>query len=519
MSRDPADEIDESLADLSLGGLGPSHPVLSTDEDGVISLDLGTEPRVSTAGDGPSELDRFRKEWQAEVQAKKQGVSVGPVRWKSNEVTKRPVSSAGPSTSPRAQWRAMPPDEDTHKEALKQVASSSKILIQPRVSPIRAKRAEDAVEIYARAVEQEQSGQLNEALLLYRRAFKLNDSVDKLYARSRLKIAQEEDPTPTSMDVVSSMAPREAPYSFQRHLQFAPDYESKQSHRISDSPLTTIFNSRPEASSATFLPSEENLPIPIESLPPELLELVFAHLDVLSLERFGAASWKARWLTARSEVWKSLVKSIYKPPGVIPTTWARGRTQEDILAELSERHAGEWRTVMLEEERIRMDGCYIAVCHYVRPGAGDEWVAVTHTITYHRFLRFYPDGTVISFLTTDHPSDVVPILKPSLRGKGLHFGQWRLVRSDSQTDREALKPGEKAQPKVLINSLLEPSAAPKYEFEMELVLRETARGRWNKLDMQSYRSINLSNGEILGLVLKHQRPFYFSKVRSYHPAL
>ena len=29
------------------------------------------------------------------------------------------------------------------------------------------------------------------------------------------------------------------------------------------------------------------------------------------------------------------------------------------------------------------------------------WVSALNAVTYHRFLRFYPDGTVISFLTTD----------------------------------------------------------------------------------------------------------------------
>lgn len=35
--------------------------------------------------------------------------------------------------------------------------------------------------------------------------------------------------------------------------------------------------------------------------------------------------------------------------------------------------------------------------------------------------------------------------------------------------------------------------------------------RWNKLEMLTYQSINLFNGEALGLSLKHQKPFYFSK--------
>lgn len=60
--------------------------------------------------------------------------------------------------------------------------------------------------------------------------------------------------------------------------------------------------------------------------------------------------------------------------------------------------------------------------------------------------------------------------------------------------------------------MLEPGAeTPKYEFEMELHLRETGRGRWNKLDMLSYNSIHLGSGETLGLSLKNQKPFYFSK--------
>lgn len=189
--------------------------------------------------------------------------------------------------------------------------------------------------------------------------------MDRLYARSRLKATLEDGPTPTSTDVVSSVAPQDAPYTFQKHLQFTPDYESKTSLKVSQSPLTTMFNTHPESSSACFLAAEENNPIPIESLPPELLEVIFAHLDVLSLERFGTVSWKARFLTARSEVWRTLVKSIYKTPTVIPSSWARGRSPEEILSELSRRHSGEWRTVLLEEERIRMDGCYIAVCHYV----------------------------------------------------------------------------------------------------------------------------------------------------------
>ena len=39
--------------------------------------------------------------------------------------------------------------------------------------------------------------------------------------------------------------------------------------------------------------------------------------------------------------------------------------------------------------------------------------------------------------------------------------------------------------------------------------------RWNKLEMISYDSVSREDGEVIPLVLKHERPFWFSKVRSY----
>ena len=93
------------------------------------------------------------------------------------------------------------------------------------------------------------------------------------------------------------------------------------------------------------------------------------------------------------------------------------------------------------------------------------------------------------------PSDIVPVLKSSLRAKGLHVGRWQL---QNQT--------------ITISDLREPGLdRHKYTFQMELGLATTGRGKWNELDMASYSSVNLANDEHLALSLKHQKPFYFSK--------
>ncbi|KAK8864651.1 hypothetical protein IAR55_001901 [Kwoniella newhampshirensis] len=548
------------------------------------------------------ELEQFRARWREEVKSRKGehgtrssvrmdggtgadlrgGVNLGPVRWKEKEKDKEigveSVSSPNmvetklPTKSPKNQKQRplLPPDLDEVNESgpsKSNVSTSGTTMVnvpgptstsptssksrQPRISHAGAEK-ERAVQLYAKAVEHEQSGKLNDALMLYRKAFRMDDDVDRLYARSVAKAAQTRPvdgtgpvnginetspsaPTPSSTDIVSPSAPVDVPYSFQRHLQFQPDYVKAApplapttsiddqlttiNTLASPSVLTTLLDSlHVPAHSLTFLPADEDLPTPISKLPSELLDPILTHLDVTSIERFASTCWRARYLTHVSNVWRKLALGIYKTPAMVPD----GLGVRDLVR----RHRGEWRTTFLEEERVRMDGCYIAVCHYIRPGAGDQWVTITHMITYHRFLRFYPDGSVISFLTTEHPSEIVPSLRPTLRGKGLHFGRWRLIRSDAPPSPDdppyvPTKPNEKRPPaRILITDLLEPGVeGPKYEFEMELALRETSRGRWNKLDIIDYRSINLVTGESLALALKHQKPFYFSKVRSYNPPL
>ncbi|AAW45422.1 hypothetical protein CNBH0900 [Cryptococcus deneoformans B-3501A] len=499
------------------------------------------------------ELERFRAQWREELKAKKtgvtSGVNVGNVIWKSkgqgvereHEDSNGHATLTSPKTSRMAHTLpAFEDDDDVPRAGPSKAVPAMAIIKGANHSKTHSKKfrtdKERAVQTYAKAVESEQSGQLNEALILYRRAFKMDDDVDKLYTRSVAKATAQqvleqqgtsENPLPAipnSADIVQPSAPVEEPYSFQRHIQLHPDYVKSSAAPIassktsSKSALTAILDSLPIAPyEFTFLPEDEDLPIPIASLPAELIDPILAHLDVIWVERFAATCWRARYLTQCSNVWRRLACRIYREPAILPPG---GLTVKDLM----QRHAGEWRTTLIEEERVRMDGCYIAVCHYIRPGAGDEWIAITHLITYHRFLRFYPDGSVISFLTTDHPSEIVPVLRPSLRGKGLHFGRWRLIRSDAihnpEIDSEWVpsKSGEKRPARIIISDLLEPGVEkPKYEFEMELALRQTSRGRWNKLDILEYRSINLTTGETLALSLKNQKPFFFSKVRSYNP--
>lgn len=146
----------------------------------------------------------------------------------------------------------------------------------------------------------------------------------------------------------------------------------------------------------------------------------------------------------------------------------------------------------------------------------------------------------------DSPVDVVHNIKPSLRAKGTLMGRWSLSDWDPEMEKDrppfpvneldpAWPPDSRAASKsrtsashpapaqphahaahpinlISITDLIEPGVAhPKYSFEMNLDLRSAQRGRWNKLVMRDYQSVRLGTGEALGLSLKHQKPFFFSK--------
>ena len=67
-----------------------------------------------------------------------------------------------------------------------------------------------------------------------------------------------------------------------------------------------------------------------------------------------------------------------------------------------------------------------------------------------------------------------------------------------------------------IEDLLDPgSGGMRYSFQMILDLRSRPLGRWNRLDLRTYDSVHLESGEATPLALKNERPFWFSKVRSY----
>lgn len=203
-----------------------------------------------------------------------------------------------------------------------------------------------------------------------------------------------------------------------------------------------------------------------------------------------------------------------------------------------------WKKMFRNRPRVRFDGCYIATINYVRSGQASTnqltWGgAPIHIVTYYRYLRFFRDGSLISLLASNEPSDVVHYLTrdalllhrdaaqnlhlPSAVMRLAYRGRWRLS-----------PPGHGAVPGSG-NRLhgLDSQGAPsgddelsietegvgnKYIFKIDLQMRSTDKGtstRNNKLVMRGFYSYNKLTEDWAEFVLKHNKPFIFSRVRSY----
>ncbi|EGO22409.1 hypothetical protein SERLADRAFT_473181, partial [Serpula lacrymans var. lacrymans S7.9] len=318
----------------------------------------------------------------------------------------------------------------------------------------------DALEVYRQAVHHEQNSQLDDALRLYRQAFRLNPMVDKAYykeeQRIQLSTAASVPPVvtahPTAHKRLSSTGSTVVPPEKVDELVQSVNALAIAPNAVVTGTMASLLAGFPP--DLLFEPEDEREGIPLNKLPDELLVYILRNLDTTAIERFATANRKARVVSLDSSIWRELVTLVYKPPQII----------DDAASIAADQYVADYRRMYIEHPRIRMDGAYIAVCHYIRSGLSENaWVNISHLITYHRYLRFFPDGQVLSLLANEEygPQNVIPILKPSLRMKGFYIGEWNSTSAYPTADSAGRR---------------------RYSFQMTLDLRSRPVGRWNKLE-------------------------------------
>ncbi|KAG9010655.1 hypothetical protein FRB94_010132 [Tulasnella sp. JGI-2019a] len=434
----------------------------------------------------PEQLARFREEWKREVEHRKlnttsittqtgTSTSTAPATG-IDDVLDHRISIKERSPSPVARMKRRHPRgssisiSNTTELDIARLAISEGLPEGPKANATAI-----ALDQYRQAVEAEQQGHFDHAVNLYRASFKRDPHIDKVYQRSLGASAEAHS---------------------RKAIALAQHTEPITAH-VTDN-LRQLF-SELDPHKLTFVPEDEKLGVPLDQIPDELIVHILRELanikDVVSIERFGVICRKARIVSLDGAIWRHLVGLTYVGPQVA----------EDLpLDQLSSRYGSDYRSMYISHPRVRMDGVYISVCNCQRPGYNENpWATVSHLVTYHRYLRFMHDGTALSLLANDEvpPAQVIRQLKPSLKMKGFYVGRWQLEGTT-----------------VLIEDLLDSEGIfTRYSFEMTLELQSRPVGRWNRLSITEYNSINLSTDESQPLALKHERPFWFSKVRSFVP--
>lgn len=219
---------------------------------------------------------------------------------------------------------------------------------------------------------------------------------------------------------------------------------------------------------------------------------------------------------------------------------------ETTLSLLTPTVHPSWKHMFRHRPRIRFNGCYISTVNYVRSGQMSTnqatWGgAPIHIVTYYRYLRFFRDGSVISLLTSNEPSEVVHHLTPEMlmlhRDSSTaqshlpsavmalaHRGRWRLSHPvppgvTNETGSNNRKGGNagavSGDDEVSVET---EGVGNKYIFKMELSLRSAGKStasRNNKLVWRSFFSYNKLTDDWGEFMLKNDKPFFFSRVRSY----
>ncbi|KAI8947231.1 hypothetical protein F4801DRAFT_561731 [Xylaria longipes] len=575
-----------------------------------------------------SELESFRRRWREEVSAQtKTPASAAPVSAPSSASASRPTNRPGPSSavSSRPPRKHEPPSHSkgpTSTAKIGQLDDEDEDYVPAPVfegdgssstpkkgghtldEEEKAKEPRTALDFYEHAVERETTGKLGDSLQLYRKAFRMDDGVDRKYrdkhfaGRWAKPAAQQQQQQ--QQHINRSNAATAVPDTTHHSLQGS----DKAAIPLSFPDLIASFAGLKVEGAAPECEGVDPPPCPMAALPDEILVHILrdvATADVGDFVRLSQVCRRLAYLVAtEDQIWRRVClgsefgfggmhrhfqRSITWEPLSLPEALAEsaeaeaegeGEVEEAeevyTLEGLHHRRAAAahattlslyrnvaaggyatWQSMFRRRPRVRFNGCYISTVNYIRPGvnAGQHlsWNTPVHIVTYYRYLRLFRDGTAISLTTTDEPAHVVHHLTrenvPSNRGATQHHqhqhqhlpqpvmssalkGRWRLSSardSPSSNNPPPRNPTSTTAPlpeseesDLYIET--EGAAGAKYTYRLELSLQSAGRkqsssARNNKLVWRGFWSYNRLTDDWAQFTLKNDKPFFFSRVKSY----
>lgn len=386
--------------------------------------------------------------------------------------------------------------------------------------------------------------------------------------RVDLKYKNKHFPAPPPGSKPVQENPSNAPVTVPSTAHHSPDGRQPSMEELIASFAGFAIEARPAEIEGTPQP-----PCPIAGLPDEILIHILrdvAILDVGDFVRLAQVCRRLAYLVATEDrIWQRVCLGTEVGFGAMHYHWQRGVSWEPLdpdddgpvassssspgdlvlplsAAELAARqreeneastlgfldalYSSSWQRMLRLRPRVRFNGCYISTVNYIRSGQASAnlvtWNSPVHIVTYYRYLRFFRDGTAVSLLTTAEPADVVPHLTrdalalhaggamahlPSAVMQSGLRGRWRLAC--------AADAPEVSVSEVEGDVFVETEGVGKYMYRLDLSLRSSGRGgggpRNNKLVWRGFYSYDRLTDDWAEFRLRNDKPFFFSRVRSY----
>ncbi|KAL6451859.1 HRT3 F-box protein HRT3 [Candida maltosa Xu316] len=345
---------------------------------------------------------------------------------------------------------------------------------------------------------------MSDAVDLYRKAFRINDQVDQIYRSIHL---------PTALNKLQS----------ERGKNYITRVDE---HKVSKINVDELI--------ASFKDTEAHAPDPLNNEDPNALVLLPEDIWIYIFELLihsSPESWFSMAISCKrfaylgfgkSTIWRELCKQVY-PRQVYEEN--QYYLQNPSLGtdindddELPIPYKNSWKFMLQNRPFVKFLGCYISVVNYYSEGGKAEfsnaWSNPVKTITYYRYLRFYPDGLVLKVLTVLPPDGVIPYLSrlhenlPDDENRNSHkiyHGKWT-ISSDGE-----------------VHIIIENGSVEYLTFHYWFKVKTLGHiNKHAKLSWIKYNSVRkpISEeddriGEIMEFSIRNEKPFKFSRVKSY----
>ncbi|CCK71269.1 SCF ubiquitin ligase complex subunit HRT3 KNAG_0G02120 [Huiozyma naganishii CBS 8797] len=333
----------------------------------------------------------------------------------------------------------------------------------------------EALSAWEKGVLKEKDGSMSDAIIYYRKAIKLRDDVEKIY---RKKLHDEWE----LLKRVEAMNLNDA--------ELDETYLG-----VADTDEDTTANEPREILPCWIL----------EMLPNDILLRIIKFVILASGESWVNLSLSCSTFNKLC-FHNSFPYEIFK--GYI---YPKQRYDERAMAlngisnlETLERELWDTDYISMLRDRpyIKFEGVYISVVNYLRYGTlaegSSSLVRPVHMITYYRYFRFYPNGDVLRLLTTDEPVHVVKKFSRDSKPRDSDICHWSLGFDDN------------------FGRLTVTRTTQKYVFNETLAVSKHGNKPHQRLKWIC-STVEDSEGAISDCSISNEKPFTFSRVRSYAP--